>query len=83
MTERKKQEVCLRLSALFGYDVADYSQIPAHLTDFFEAVGYTRLCSFFVLEELKQGRSEVRVGRRYGITRRQVQTIKKRAKWAR
>ena len=72
----KFKQCCVRMANMFGHPVETYLDIPDELRIYFEAIGHVRVCAIFVMSDLKEGKSERRVARIYGITRRQVQTIR-------
>lgn len=79
-TRKKFEEQATRLANALGCQVESFERIPEDLRDFMETIGHVRVCSFFVLQEIKEGRSETRIGVKYCLTRRQIQLIKERSK---
>lgn len=61
---------------MFGCQAACYADIPENLRIFFEGIGHMRVCAVFVITDLRDGKSERRVARIYGLTRPQVRTIR-------
>lgn len=72
----KFEQNCIRLANMFGCQISNYSEIPDDLRAFFEGIGHMRVCAVFVIPDLKDGKSERRVARIYGLTRPQVRTIR-------
>ena len=67
---------CLELARLFGTDVNCYEKLPAQMAEFFEIVGYKRVCSLLIIQELAKPRSQRAIARQYGMSRRQIERIK-------
>ena len=67
---------CVQLAKEFGTAVDAFEALPDQFKDFFRVIGYIRVCTYLVIADLGRGRSENEIARRYGITRRQVRTIK-------
>lgn len=72
----KFEQNCIRLANMLGCQTANYEDIPQELRIFFEGIGHMRVCAVFVITDLKEGKSERRVARIYGLTRPQVRTIR-------
>lgn len=72
----KFEQNCIKLANMFGCQSKTYDEIPDDLRLFMEGIGHMRVCAIFVISDLREGKSERRVARIYGITRRQVQTIR-------
>ncbi len=72
----KHEQNCIRLANIFGCQSTTYEDIPQELRIFFEGIGPMRVCAFFVISELREGKSERRIARNYGLTRPQVRTIR-------
>jgi len=71
---------CLQLAREFGRCEETYAELPDEFREFFAVIGYSRVCSFLVICELKRGRSEAQVAQRYALTRKQVRTIKENSR---
>lgn len=67
---------CLQLAKEFGVQSECYADLPERFKQFFEVIGYSRVCSLMVISDLSRGRSERSLATKYGITRNQVETIK-------
>lgn len=72
----KFKQNCVRLANMFGCNTCEYESIPDDLRLFFEGIGHMRVCAIFVISDLREGKSERRVARIYGLTRPQVRTIR-------
>ena len=72
----KFEQNCIKLANMFGCNATSYQEIPEDIRVFMEGIGHMRVCAIFVITDLREGKSERRVARNYGITRRQVQTIR-------
>ena len=66
----------LQLAKEFGVCVETFDALPEQFRHFFQIIGYIRVCSLLVISDLQKGRSENELARRYGITRKQIRTIK-------
>lgn len=66
----------LELAHEFGIDVERYEELDELHRDFFESIGYVRVCSLMVIADLKRGRSERQLARKYCLSRDQIRDIK-------
>ena len=66
----------IQLARELGQCVESYEELPEQLRQFFEFVGYVRVCHLLVIADLNRGRSERETARRYGLSRAQVERIK-------
>lgn len=73
----KFEQNCIRLANMFGCQSKTYQEIPDDIRLFMEGIGHMRVCAIFVISDLREGKSERRVARIYGITREQVRTIRR------
>lgn len=71
---------CLQLASEFGTCVENFEDLPEKFRDFFACIGYTRVCSFLIICDLKRGRSERELAGRYGLTRKQIEGIKENSR---
>jgi len=76
------QRRCVELATYLGIQVDEYAKLPAQCVEFFDLIGYVRICSMLVIGDLGRGRSERSVATRYGLTRRQIQGIKENSRGA-
>lgn len=74
------EERCLQLAKAFGKDAVCFTELPSEFQDFFNCIGYTRVCAYLVICDLNRGRSERQLARRYGLSRDQVNRIKKNSR---
>jgi hypothetical protein len=70
----------IQLAREFGQCVESYEELPEQLRQFFEFVGYVRVCHLLVIADLQKGRSERELANRYGLTRKQIQGIKENSR---
>ena len=76
------QRRCVELATYLGIQAGSYSELPAQCIEFFNLIGYVRICSMLVIGDLGRGRSERALATRYGLTRRQIQGIKENSRGA-
>jgi len=69
----------VELFALFGERVEAFAELPDQFREFAEMIGYVRVCALLVINDLSKGRSEMQVATKYGLSRKQVRTIKDNA----
>lgn len=82
ISQESYQRRCVELATYIGINVDEYAKLPAQCVEFFELIGYVRICSMLVIDDLGRGRSERSVATRYGLTRRQIQGIKENSRGA-
>lgn len=70
----------LQLAKEFGVCVETFEELPEQFKDFFNIIGYTRVCALLVISDLRKGRSENELARRYGLSRKQIRTIKENSR---
>jgi len=73
----------LQLAAVFKIDGATFDELPDEFTIFCQFIGYNRVCSLLIISDLGKGRSERQLATKYGLTRAQIEGIKKNSRLCR
>lgn len=73
----------VQLASEFGTCVETFECLPPEFQEFFEIIGYTRVCSLLVISDLQKGRSERQLSIKYGLTRDQIRGIKSNSRLCR
>lgn len=75
VTEEMYQRRCVELASYLGASVHCYDELPTPYKDFFEVIGYAKVCSLMVIGDASRGRSERECARKFQLKRSEVQTI--------
>lgn len=73
----------VELARMFGQNVECFEELTDCNREFFEIIGYTKVCQMLVLADLNKGMSIRRVAIRYELTAKQVQRIKENGRGGR